>query len=150
MSELTFARLLTVLITIGVSANSLFVAHLALRYDLTIVDMMPKFFNMFTGPLAALFMIGMFLPRCTASQALAAACLGVTASVLWSWWKQLTGVDYTPTFTLAIAVPWATTMSIALFLSLLTGAPAREQARQQAREWSWWAVVRRPRIDDLP
>ena len=114
MSELTFARLLTVLITAGVSANSFYVAHLAIEHELTIVDMMPKFFNMFTGPLAALFMIGMFLPRCSAWPALAAACLGVTASVLWSWWKQLMGVDYTPSITLAIAVPWAATMVSAL------------------------------------
>ena len=33
---------------------------------LSIVDVMPKFFNMFVGPLSAMFFIGMFLPRCTA------------------------------------------------------------------------------------
>ncbi len=143
MSELTFARLLTVLITAGVSANSFYVAHLAIEHELTIVDMMPKFFNMFTGPLAALFMIGMFLPRCSAWPALAAACLGVTASVLWSWWKQLMGVDYTPSITLAIAVPWATTMVSALLLSLWSGGPT-----EQARDWSWWSIVSRPRAGD--
>jgi hypothetical protein len=89
-------------------------------------------------------MIGMFLPRCSAWPALAAACLGVTASVLWSWWKQLMGVDYTPSITLAIAVPWAATMVSALLLSLLSDGPATEQAR----DWSWWSIVSRPRVGD--
>ena len=36
---------------------------------LTLVGMMPKFFNLIVGPLAALFFIGMFLPRSTSRSA---------------------------------------------------------------------------------
>jgi SSS family solute:Na+ symporter len=138
LSELAFARLLTVLITGGVSANSFLVAWLAQQHNLTIVDMMPKFFNMFSGPLAALFIVGMFVPRCSARSMLIAGVIGLTVSVLWSWWKQIAGVSYSPTILLAIAVPCLTTIGTAAVLSLLCDGPAEDRALAN----SWRRVVR--------
>ncbi len=38
----------------------------------SLVWMLPKFFNLFVGPLVSLVIIGIFLPRCTARSAIAA------------------------------------------------------------------------------
>src|SRR5579872_3722109 len=129
MSELAFARVLTVAITAVVTANAYFVAERSLDRGLTLVDMMPKFFNMFVGPLSALFFIGMFLPRCTSRSAVPAVLAGLTTSISWSWFKEISaswswfrqffGSHAEPTVFLAIAVPCVATIATALVLSLL-------------------------------
>ena len=60
--------------------------------QMTLVGMMPKFFNLFVGPLAACFLIGMFLPRCTARSAVPAVLTGLTVSVVWSWFPEITTI----------------------------------------------------------
>jgi len=158
MSDLTFARILTLAITAIVTVNAYFVAERALHRGLTLVDMMPKFFNMFVGPLAALFVIGMFLPRCTGRSAIPAVLTGLVVSVAWSWFQEVAVVwnrfltsfaaadeslwrlteTRAPTPFLAIAVPCLTTIGTALVLSLLVerGPPHAGQ------EFTWSAIVR--------
>ena len=118
MSDLMFARVISILITIAVTVNAYFVANRVQAIGETIVGMMPKFFNMFVGPLSSLFIIGMFFRRCTARSAIPAVLCGFVVSVAWSWWPEIRGVpkEQAPTFLLAIAVPCLTSLSIAWIL----------------------------------
>ncbi|HUY92801.1 MAG TPA: hypothetical protein VMV10_28935 [Pirellulales bacterium] len=130
-----------------------------------IMELMAKGFNMFLGPLAALFFIGMFLPRSTSRSAVPAVFCGLVVSIVWSYWHELglpellahvvpghaifqtLGVDKlvgakagVPTFTLAISLPWVTTVLTAFVLSWIV-----EGGREHAgRRWTWYAVMRRP------
>ncbi|MFO0904616.1 MAG: hypothetical protein U0939_16545 [Pirellulales bacterium] len=147
-SELGFVRLMTIVISILVTANAFFVIRVMAHYQLTLVDLMPRFFNMFVGPLAALFFVGMFVRRATGRSALPAALLGLAVSVLWSWWPMLFGREYAPTILLSIAVPCCTTFATAWLLSLLVddGAPHPGWA------YTWRAVLQRPEasVDSPP
>lgn len=142
MSDLTFARVLSIGVTVIVTANACFVANRVQSLGETIVGMMPKFFNMFVGPLAAMFFAGMFLPRCTARSVVPAVVTGFSVSVLWSWWPEITGAKVGPTFLLAIAVPCLTTIGIATLLSLLVedGRP------HHGLEYTWRAILKRPEL----
>jgi len=137
LSDLTFARLLTVGITLAVTANAYFVANRVQAMGETIVGMMPKFFNMFVGPLASLFIIGMFFPRCTARSAVPAVMCGFSLSVIWSWWTEIFGTTWRPSFLLAIAAPCLTSLAIAWLLSWLV-----ERGGQHAGlGFTWRAIV---------
>lgn len=146
LSELSFARLMTVLITAVVTCSAYVVTRIAIVHDLTLVGMMPKFFNLIVGPLAALFVVGMFLPRCTARSAMPALFLGLTVSVIWSWFGTIFGVKeaHCPTPFLAIAVPWFTTVGSACLLSILIerGGP------HPGRNFTWLAVVKGPAAEE--
>lgn len=139
LSDLALARLLTVAIGLLVTINAVFVVNVTERYDLTLVDLMPKFFNLFVGPLAALFIAGMFLNRTTARSVLPALVVGVTTSIVWSWWKQLFGTDYALSPMLAIAVPCLTTLGLAWLLSRFVddGRP------HPGLDYTWRKVVAR-------
>lgn len=144
LSELAAARILTVLITVIVTANAYFVAERAIDRKLTLVGMMPKFFNMFVGPLAALFMTGMFLPRCTSRSAVPAVVTGLSVSVFWSWYPEIFHVEQGPTIFLAIAVPCLTTIATAAVLSYLV-----ERGGSHAGQgFTWFAVVKGPQATD--
>ena len=106
--------------------------------SLNIIELMPKMFNLFLGPLAALFFIGMFLPHCSAKSAVPAVLAGVLISVVWNWWQQLFGTDWSPTFTLGIAVPCVGTLFLAAVLGIIV-----EGTRPKDKGYSWWAVMRR-------
>ncbi len=143
LSELTFARMMTVLITAIVTVSAYFVTRIAIVNELTLVGMMPKFFNLVVGPLAALFVIGMFLPRCTARSAIPAVLIGLTVAIFWSWYKeifQLPDKAPIPTPFLAIAVSWTTTICTAALLSL----PLERRGAHPGLEFTWFAVLRRP------
>lgn len=116
-SDLTIARTLSVLITAGVTVNALFVTSLYTSLGRSIVDMMPKLFNMFLGPLAALFFIGMFLPRAGTRSAVPAVMGGIIVSACWSWGKELFGWSASPTITLSVAAPCLTAVGLAAIFS---------------------------------
>ena len=141
LSELTFARVLTVIITALVTTNAYFVSQQQLTGGLTLIDMMPKFFNMFVGPLASLFFIGMFLPRCTARSAVPAAMVGLVVSIIWSWFfKRVFQTERDPTPFLAICVPWLSSIATAFILSFLIerGGPHAGHA------YTWFSIVKGP------
>lgn len=145
-SDLAVARVLTILITIIVTANAYFVANRVQALGETLVGMMPKFFNMFVGPLSALFIIGMFNPRCTARSAIPAAICGLCTSIVWSWWREIFGTDIGPTFLLAIAVPCLTTITLATLLSFVV-----DDGRPHAgHDYTWWAILKRPEVSTPP
>lgn len=146
LSELTFARLMTVVITAIVTSSAYVVTRIAIVNDLTLVGMMPKFFNLVVGPLAALFVIGMFLPRCTARSAIPAVVMGLSVAVCWSWYGVIFGVpeEKCPTPFLAICVPWFTTISVAAGLSILI----ERGGFHTGWNFTWFTVVNSPQPED--
>jgi solute:Na+ symporter, SSS family len=145
-SDLAVARGLSILITVLVTANAYFVANRVQALGDTLIEMMPKFFNMFVGPLSGMFIVGMFIPRCTARSVLPAAVLGLITSIFWSWWREIFNVEVGPTFLLAIAVPCMTTITLSAVLSLLveSGQP------HPGLDYTWWSILRRPEMSDEP
>jgi SSS family solute:Na+ symporter len=137
LSDLAIARGLSVLVTAGVTLNALFVAELVHKRGYNITDVMPKFFNMFLGPLGALFMIGMFFPRCTSRSAIPSVLAGLCVAILWSWWREITGSDVGPSFLLAVAVPCLTTLGLAAILGRLVETGENDAGRAL----SWKSVV---------
>lgn len=137
VSDLTFARLLTIAITLAVTANAYFVANRATVLGETIFGMMPKFFNMFVGPLASLFVMGMFFRRCTARSAVPAVICALGVSILWSWWTEIFGTPWRPSFLLAIAVPLVTSLTVAWLLSWVV----EQDGEHPGQCFLWRAIV---------
>jgi SSS family solute:Na+ symporter len=136
---LLVVRGLTIVIALLVAAIACLVASLQQRQpNLNIVDMMPKFFNMFVGPLSAIFFIGMFLPRCTARSVIPAVFIGLTYSIFWSWCDVILGSPDRLAFAWAIAIPCSTTFFSAALLGMLT-----ERGRTHGGSgYTWWEVVK--------
>ena len=134
-----FARVMSILITIAVTANAYFVTFKVQSIGETIVGMMPKFFNMFVGPLASLFIIGMFFRRCTARSAIPAVLTGFVVSVLWSWWPEIRQVpkEQAPSFLLAIAAPCLTSLSVAWILGWIV----ERGGDHSGRKFTWREIV---------
>lgn len=137
-AELTAARRLTIFITLFVTGAAYGVGYLYVKYDLSLVDMMPKFFNMFVGPLAAIFFVGMFLPRCTTRSVLPAALCGLVVAVIWSWWEFIFQTKTRPTIFLSIAVPCTTTFLLSAILGYVLDGPGQHPGWK----YTWWAIVR--------
>lgn len=138
--NLKYARAMTFAITLFVTLFAYVVAYIQQARDLSIIDMMPKFFNLFVGPLAAMFFVGMFLPRCSAKSVIPAVLTGMAVSILWSWWEVLVDPDVRPTIALSTAVPYATTVVTAAVLAFVL--PATPDEAQKAMRYTWWSVVR--------
>lgn len=142
MSDLTFARVMSIVITIVVTANAYFVTNRVQAIGETIVGMMPKFFNMFVGPLASLFIIGMFMPRCTARSAIPAVIYGFIVSIVFSWWREIFGFinERPPSFLLAIAYPCLSTLTAARILSWFV----ERGGEHPGLKFTWREIVRKP------
>ena len=138
LTDLFRVRVFSALLAILVACNAYGVAYLRQVHQLTIVDMMPKFFNMFVGPLAAMFFIGMFWSRCTSRSVWPAAVLGLAVSITWSWWETIFQTSWRPTILLSIAFPCLVTFLSARLISQFVD-PAR---RADEVDYSWLSVIR--------
>ena len=119
----------------------------------SIVDLMPRSFNMFLGPLASMFVVGMFLPRCTGRSMIPAVFFGLFVSITWSYWREicaLIGNIYpaiipwgakAPTITMAIALPFVSSCLVAAILGLLV---ERRRDENPGRAYTWFEVMKRP------
>lgn len=144
--NLRFARVIVFGITLAVTLFAYVVAYIQQARDLSIVDMMPKFFNMFVGPLAAMFFVGMFLPRCSARAIIPAVLTGVLVSIIWSWWEVIVQIGWgitladneRPSIAFSTVVPYGTTVVVAAFISLF----APEKDREKSARYSWWSIAR--------
>jgi SSS family solute:Na+ symporter len=146
-AQLMFVRGLTVLIAFLAAAAAYGVNYVQSQNpELTLVGMMPKFFNMFVGPLAGMFIVGMFVPRATTRAILPAACVGLVVSIFWSWWEFIFQTKTGPTIFLAVAVPCVTTIVTAALLSLLLNRPGVHSGSG----YTWWAIVRGRNEDGSP
>lgn len=159
LSPLAVARGLSLMITLLVTANAFRVASAMQDGRMTLIDLTPKFFNMFVGPLASLFMIGMFMPRCTARSAVPAVVAGLCASVAWSWWVEIgalllpalgwSGVAESafakqPSPFLAIAVPCLTSLVTAIVL----GSLIENGRHHHGLNYTWRAITAQPISED--
>ncbi len=82
-------RAITVGVGVGSTVLAILAAYLVETQGNTIFDMLPKMFNLFLGPLASLFMVGMFVPRARARTVLVSVSLTLGFSILWSWWTDV-------------------------------------------------------------
>jgi SSS family solute:Na+ symporter len=158
------ARMTTLAVGAVATTLALGAARFALHSGNTIFDMMPRMFNMFLGPLACLFMIGMFYRRATGGVVFAAILITQAMSSLWSWWAQvpdllhwlgadgvatwwtsLLGIDAatgklrSPTVMLAIAAPAAFGLALGALFSALFGRNDHPGVEYTRRE-----VMKRP------
>lgn len=146
-AHLMFVRLMTIAIALCSATGAYWVYYVQSQNpDLNLVSLMPKFFNMFLGPLAGLFIVGMFVPRATTRCVLPAAGLGLIVSVLWSWGKMIFRTEREPTIFLAVAVPCLTTIATAFLLSLILG----NGGPHSGSGYTWWAIVRGRNPDGTP
>lgn len=163
LQGMKFARLLSAGVGLLSTVLAFVVAYMATHSQNNIMELMPKGFNMFLGPLAGLFFAGMFLPRCTSKSAMVAVLCGLMFTFVWSYWKEilwilgnfgfhqteawmgkLLGQDAegqynVPSFTLAIALPCLLTVGVAAALSWITGG----RGTNGRAELTWSAVMRR-------
>lgn len=138
------ARLLTLVLGVLCTVIAVGVAHLAQSSGKNLVDLMPRTFNMFLGPLGSLFLIGMFLPRATARSALPAVIIALSVSVCWSYFKELFGRFCETPFDLsimwAVPLPCCTGFALAWLLS----AVFESADDHPGLEYTWFAVMSRP------
>ncbi len=139
LSSLALARILTLII--GTVATLLAYWVVLIGDRVNIVELSPKAFNIFLGPLAGLFFMGMFLPHCGSRSAILAAVLGFVCAFFWNYWGNLfPEAERVPSFTLGTAVPLAITVMAGAIFGYLFKEP---DGRQAGSEYSWLAVIRR-------
>jgi SSS family solute:Na+ symporter len=160
VTALGLAKLLTVVVGIVVTMLGMAVAHYALTHpEKNIIDMMAAAFNLFLGPMASLFLIGMFL-KCRTPTVLIASSCGMVISFLWSYWQpvcysladllerfglwsgwqELLRTAKMPSITLTTAVPYLSSFGIAFVLTMIFD----RGATHAGLEYTWRSVMRRP------
>jgi len=85
--ELQLARWLSVAIGLGCTAMA--VGLMFLPEDLNIIDASARTFNCALGPLAAMFLVGMFLPHVGETAVIIATICGTLIALVVSWWSEL-------------------------------------------------------------
>jgi len=163
LSELTLARITTVVVGLVATLLAAIVARSAIQSTLNIYDLLPRTFNMFLGPLACLFMIGMFISRARARTAISAVSLCMLFSFCWSWWSEIpawlnavgldslgrmwtgilgvdaSGLPKRPTIMMAVAMPCMVGVTLGFLLSRL-----ESRGDNPGRKFTWWATMRTP------
>ena len=140
------ARILTLAMGLATTLVALAVARLAMSSNKNIIDLMPRTFNMFLGPLGAMFLIGMFLPRVTGRTVTPAVLLALGISICWSYCREIFGTPYDLSISWAIAVPCTVGIFSAALLSLILD----RGGYHAGRDFTWWAVMRRPLPKPVP
>jgi SSS family solute:Na+ symporter len=156
--RLLMVRIVTLGIGLFCTAAACFTAYRAQIEGNNIYDLLARTFNMFLGPLASMFFVGMFLPRATARSMLPAVTIALATSISWNWWRQLFGIHHAwyielfqdpttpntlpgpPSITWGIALPCVVGFASAALLSLLVD----RNADHPGRAYSWREVMKRP------
>ncbi|MCU0880833.1 MAG: hypothetical protein MUF06_23945, partial [Pirellulaceae bacterium] len=138
--RLIMARLLTLGMGVLTTLIALVVAAMASSSGKNIIDLMPRTFNMFLGPLGALFLIGMFQPRATGRSAFPAVIGALVLSILWSYCREIFRTPYDLSISWAIGVPCVFGFVLAWAWSQFadTGGP------HHGDRFTWWEVMKRP------
>lgn len=105
-----------------------------------IVEMMPRSFNCFIGPLGGLFLTGIFLPRAGGRVAIAATLAGLAASIGLSYGQEIFKLPAMLSFTWVIPGSLLATLGTALVLSLVAPSPVRS-----APGLTWFSRHEQPR-----
>ena len=88
--ELQLARWISV--AIGLGCTGMAVGLMFLPEDLNIIDASARTFNCALGPLAAMFLVGMFLPHVGETAVIVATVCGTLIALVVSWWSELVAV----------------------------------------------------------
>ena len=88
--ELQLARWISV--AIGLGCTGMAVGLMFLPEDLNIIDASARTFNCALGPLAAMFLVGMFLPHVGETAVIVATVCGTLIALVVSWWSELVTV----------------------------------------------------------
>jgi SSS family solute:Na+ symporter len=139
LTDVGFARFISGTVGLIVTVLATCVAYLAQNSGRNIVDLMAPAFNMFLGPLASLFLIGMFL-KCDSRVVKIAVACSVLLSFFWSYWQILFGTSYQPTITLTTGVPYIASFLIAAVI----GQVIRNSPDDPGLQYTWPVVMRRP------
>jgi len=156
-AELRLARILTLFIGLGLTAIAYPLVFLP--PDHNIIDITARTFNCALGPLAAMFVVGMFLPHVGERAIVISAIVGLAVAILVAWWTELlwlcglTGYPNLPDALENIARPgpFLVTPLAALstfLLSAFLGALLKQPNLQQVQSLTWRAVVFGDRKDD--
>lgn len=111
------------------------------RSQVAIIELMQRGFNLFLGPLASLFLMGMFLPRCRTRSALLGVFSGMLAGVLWAYYPEIfqpKDKQRVPTFTLSVAFPCAVACAVGWLASWFD--PKGKD--HPARRFTWREIMR--------
>jgi SSS family solute:Na+ symporter len=165
--EMRLARAVTMGVGIFTTLLAVGAAAFAIRSGHTIFDMMPRMFNMFLGPLAAMFILGMFCRRMTAGVILPVIIITQLFSTLYSWWAEIpwlcqqvgltrlaeywptilgTYVDshgvlklHAPSVMLAVGLPCLVGIGLGWLASLVAG-----RSEHAGTKFTWRDVLNRP------
>jgi SSS family solute:Na+ symporter len=138
--RLVLARVLTVMLGLSTTFVALGAARFAEGSGMNIFELIPPAFNVFLGPLGALFLIGMFQPRVTATTAFLATIAAMAVSFLWNYDTLLFGKQFDLSMCGAISVPCSFGFVFAALLSLVLDRGGDHPGRR----FTWWAVMQRP------
>lgn len=142
-SRLGTARRMTLVLGMVTTFIALGAAFLAEGSTMNILDLMPRTFNMFLGPLGALFLIGLFLPRATARTALVSIAAALVVSFLWNYDTLLFGEAFDLSLCGAVAVPCVFGLMTAAIFSFV----CESGGDHPGRRFTWWAIMKRPLLD---
>ena len=110
-------------------------------------------FDMFIGPLGALFLIGMFLPRATGRTATPAVLGAVIVSIVWNYWKEILSLPlvwrvashvFEKPFDLSIMWSYAVACLSGLAFGVVLSLLIEKGGDHPGRAYTWWAVMQRP------
>jgi SSS family solute:Na+ symporter len=152
-SKLAVARKLTLVLGGLTTLIALAVAALSASSGRNIFDLMPKTFNMFIGPLGALFLMGMFLPRVTGRTAVPAVLAAVGVSIIWNYWKAILSLPpvwslasrwFAEPFDLSIMWSYGVACVSGLFFAVVFSLLFERGGDHPGRQYTWWAIMQRP------
>lgn len=152
-SKLGVARKLTLLLGSMTTVIAIAVAALSAQSGRNIFDLMPKTFNMFIGPLGALFLMGMFLPRVTGKTAVPAVLAAVGVSVIWNYWSAILSIPAVwaiasryceKPFDLSIMWSYGVACVSGLFFAVVFSLLFESGGDHPGRQYTWWAIMKRP------
>jgi SSS family solute:Na+ symporter len=152
-SKLGVARKLTLVLGLLTTLIAITVAFLSAQSGRNIFDLMPKTFNMFIGPLGALFLMGMFLPRVTGRTAVPSVLAAVAVSVIWNYWKAILSVPavwsiasrwFAEPFDLSIMWSYGVACVSGLFFAFVFSLLFERGGEHPGQQYTWWAVMKRP------
>jgi Na+/proline symporter len=121
--QVRFARLVTLGagVCITISAFGIDV----LTRDRNILEMMPRSFNCFLVPIGAMFLLGVFVPRCGARAAVLAALAALVTAIAIAYAKELFGIREL-SFTWVLPGALGVALAVGLLGSML-GRPRPDQ-----------------------
>lgn len=138
--QVRFARLVTLAAGTGITLSAYGLD--VLTAERNIMEMMPRSFNCFLVPLGAMFLLGVFVPRCGPRAAVIAAVVALAGAINIAYAKELYGLAFEVSFTWVL--PGA--LALGLAAGLLVGFVDRARPAQTAG-LTWFTRRQLPLID---